>query len=334
MDAVQEVRDAYTGSEPILRGLDGYLGGQFAAYCDDKPFQFKHRVKELPSVAAKLQQGRYESWFDLDDLVAFTVVVPTRSRETEVIEWLNTSFDLQTIRSRSTAQKPPDTFRFDATRWYGRVKPSALVLPEYEHFGRFTFEVQIKTVFEDAWSAVTHDVVYKGDEPSWGKLRLASQLKAAVEQLDELVDHFEAAADQIPSSPHRETELIVANLAKIRALFEDGHLSDDLLPNSWTSMINNLWSFSRSQKTTDGDGYRRPDRVFPQIVAEFDAAVRAGEFEPLLSATLFDSIIACAITRGIASGDEFLLVSSEIVATAYQVHVARPINLTIDPATE
>lgn len=328
MDAVQEIRDAYTASTPHLERLSEYLREQLASYCESNGYMLKHRVKELPSIAAKLQQGRFESWADLDDLVAFTIVVPTRSHESPVQAWLSEHFEHHTTRSRETAEKAPDTFRFDAVRWYGRVAESSVVLPEQEPFRRFLFEVQVKTVFEDAWSVITHDVVYKGDDPSWGRARLASQLKAAVEQIDELVDHFESAASQLPSSPHRQTELIRSAIDTLRKMFDESLVDPELRPNSWASLMNNLWSFARKQRVADSDGYRRPERVFPALIAEFERAVRAREFAPLLSATLFDAIVACAIVNGKANAEEFFLVRSEILETAFGLDVPKAIDLS------
>ena len=327
MDAVQEVRSAFSASRETLNNLHQHLEPQLAGFAASHGYTTKGRVKELASVATKLQQGRYKSWTDLDDLVAFTVVVPTRSHEERVEQWLDQQFERIRTLSRSNVSKAPDTFRFDSMRWYGRVPEQAILTEDRKPLRRFTFEVQIKTVFDDAWGVVTHDLVYKGDDPSWGRARLASQLKAAIEQIDALVDQFESAASQVPSSPHPETKLISEAIETVKDLFESGHLDPNLRPNSWTSLMNNVWSFSRRQKIPETDSYRRPQKVFPKIVDGFAEAVRAGDFSPLLSATLFDAIVAWAITSGRANGDEFFLVRSETMATTFGLTTPKEIDL-------
>lgn len=327
MDAVQEIRDAFSASERHLNALEEYLKPVFSSFCESHGYSMKHRVKSLPSVAAKLQQGRYETWSDLDDLVAFTVVVPTRSHEDVVETWLGQVFEHARTLDRSTAQKPPDTFRFDSTRWYGRLRDSAVLTPEHETFRRFLFEVQVKTVFEDAWGIVTHDLVYKGDDPTWNRARLASQLKAAIEQIDVLVDHFESSAAQLPSSPHVQTDKLSWAISTLAQLIEDGIIDTELRPTSWTSLVNNLWSFASQQPTSDGDGFRSPTRVFSRIVKEFDTTVRSGSFEPLLSATMFDAVVASAVTSGLASVDDFFLVDSEILVETFGLIATKAIDL-------
>lgn len=327
MDAVQEVRDAFSASESHLATLHQYLHAQLAVFCDAQSYVLKDRIKSLASVAAKLQQGRYKSWAELDDLVAFTIVVPTRSHEAAVESWLSETFEREKTKSRANVPKPPDTFRFDSTRWYGRIPVAAVVTEEMKLLRRFIFEVQVKTVFEDAWSVVTHDIVYKGDDPTWGKARLASQLKAAVEQIDALVDQFEMAASNVPNSPHAQTTMVSSAIATLRALFDERLIDVALLPNSWTSLANNLWSFSRKQKVEGSDGYRKPEKVFPKIVSEFDQAVREGRFSPLLSATLFDSIITFAVMDNIATSNDFFLIKSKMIESNFGFEVPKQIDL-------
>lgn len=46
------------------------------------------------------------------------------------------------------------------------------------------FEVQVKTIMSHAWGKATHDIVYKSNEFSWGKSRVAYQIKAILEQAE------------------------------------------------------------------------------------------------------------------------------------------------------
>ncbi len=46
------------------------------------------------------------------------------------------------------------------------------------------FEVQVKTILSHAWGKATHDIMYKSNEFSWGKSRVAFQIKAILEQAE------------------------------------------------------------------------------------------------------------------------------------------------------
>ena len=128
------------------------------------------------------------------------VVVPTAAHEPAVLEFLDAAFQRVELALRNSTNKYPDVFRFDSTRWRGRVQPLSGLLgpPGLE---ALMFEVQIQTVFEHAWTVVTHDLVYKADAIDWRRLRLAALLKAATEQLDLVVAGFEASLDFVPRSP-------------------------------------------------------------------------------------------------------------------------------------
>src|SRR5262249_6681256 len=136
---------------------------------------------------------------------ACTIAVPLPSDEDLVLEFLRKTFDEVSTKRRLSARKPPDAFRFDNTRLVARLKAP----PGLEQTGSIytiNFEVQIKTIFELAWSRTTHALAYKSSRVDWRALRLAAALKASVEQIDLLLSDFENAMKGIGEAPWREIE--------------------------------------------------------------------------------------------------------------------------------
>lgn len=284
------IGERYGQAEPQLNGLHGYLKPTLAKFCKDGNYQFDEgRVKSLESVAEKLESGRFATWSSLDDLVAFTIVVPTTGHEKPVLEFLDQSFDRSALRSRGTTRKPPDVFRFDATRWYGTLRDEDPPPQVVEGASTVTFEVQIKTAFEHAWSVVTHDIVYKGDDVDWNKLRLAAQLKAMTEQIDLMVEHFEEVASRVAASGYPETDSMTKALDVLKSLLDDGHLDQTLTPQSWTRLAENLLALVR-----DAGPDRRSGKWLSRLVGDFDTAVRNGDFRPAVSGSLHQAIIGYA----------------------------------------
>ena len=62
-----------------------------------KSFPQYGRIKSVELTAEKIETGRYSSLLDLDDLVAFTIIIPTRADESVVTDFLASQFDV--IRS-------------------------------------------------------------------------------------------------------------------------------------------------------------------------------------------------------------------------------------------
>src|SRR5437764_1108082 len=77
--------------------------------------------KRIESVAEKIDSGRYRRWVDIDDLFACTVVIPTLRDEDRVIAFLKGVFHAVDVRGRNDTRKPPAVFRFEATRFIGRL---------------------------------------------------------------------------------------------------------------------------------------------------------------------------------------------------------------------
>ena len=76
-------------------------------------------------------------------------------------------------RNRGKTIKDPRVFRFDATRFVGRVGQQAGVSSD-SLLSLVCFEVQIRAAFEHAWSVTTHKLSYKGPGIDWRRERLTA----------------------------------------------------------------------------------------------------------------------------------------------------------------
>src|SRR5262249_23950560 len=147
--------------------------------------------------------------------------------------------------NRGATKKAPDIFRFDCTRFVGRLySPEDVSSSEPAY--NLLFEVQIRTAFEHAWSVATHDLTYKNAEVSWERLRLAAQLKATVEQLDMLVAGFQDSTKFIAQSSWPEIDARKAIVLYFQKLFDEGKLVAELKPKDWTRFAENVSNFLRS----------------------------------------------------------------------------------------
>jgi len=214
-------------------------------WCASRNYLFSSRIKAGESLSEKLESGRFKAWDTVDDRFACTVVVPTATHEADVLSFLGAVFDPVDVRARNSIKKAPDVFRFDSTRWVGRLNPSVGVAVA-PGAGNILFEVQIQTMFEHAWGVVTHDLVYKTDTIDWRKARLAAQLKAAVEQIELTIAMFEESIEFMPGSEHPETDEKVALVLELQQLMINGRLTTELQPQSWSRLADNVSNLVRS----------------------------------------------------------------------------------------
>ncbi|MBD1835013.1 hypothetical protein H6F61_20525 [Cyanobacteria bacterium FACHB-472] len=211
-------------------------------FCDKKGYALTSRIKTVESLAEKIETGRFKKWSDLDDLFACTVIIPSLSREQEVIEFCKNTFEVKKTVKRGQNKKPPEAFIFDSTRIYARLKRvEAPGLDNLLSIFNIIFEIQIKSAFEHAWAVSTHDLVYKSAEIDWKKLRLAAQIKASVEQLDTLIMAFEQVSPTIQENDYPEIKKKRQIAIATQQLFTEKKLPQELQPKDMTRFCDNLY---------------------------------------------------------------------------------------------
>ncbi|AJY11613.1 hypothetical protein K6W16_12275 [Burkholderia dolosa] len=224
--------------KPYLEKVEQRARERIFNFCNAHGYAFVGRLKDTESLFEKIETGRFDSWSKLDDLYGCSIVIPFLDEEEQVIQWLKDQFDVVEIKLRGTTLKDPAVFRFDATRVVAKLRSSDFAA--HSELTKISFEIQVRTAFEHAWSVATHSLAYKGERVDWSRLRLAAQLKASVEQLDMLVLGFDGAANAI----HKQKWPDVAIRARIeqvfRSRFDEGTLPLEIRPLSWMRFCENV----------------------------------------------------------------------------------------------
>lgn len=241
-----EITSHYSLVLPQVKWVRERVRQKILSLTEENGYAFSSRIKSLESLAEKIEGGRIAKWADVDDMFACTVVIPSLREENHVLEFLRASFDEVALKQRGSTLKDPSVFRFDATRFIGYWKPATVDTTSGEPVSQIKFEVQVRTAFEHAWSVATHAESYKPNSVSWQRLRLAAQMKAAVEQLDQLILAYDQALD--PIVPHAWPELAArADIEKVlRSRLEAGTVPTEARPQSLYRLADNLFQLLRS----------------------------------------------------------------------------------------
>jgi len=152
----------------------------------DKKWHYESRVKQIESFALKFETGRFDKNSIFDDFFAGMIVVTSHSEIIGVEKILRENFELVSKKpnSSSFSAYSPEHFVFDDLRIYFRFNKDKFMSPKVEGLDGFIFEIQIKTYLQHAWSISTHDLVYKSENISWAKHRVAYQVKAMLENIE------------------------------------------------------------------------------------------------------------------------------------------------------
>jgi ppGpp synthetase/RelA/SpoT-type nucleotidyltranferase len=236
-----KIDQLFTNLEPYINLLKQQVDDRVFQYCMTQGLLYTSRCKTLDSLSEKIESGRYGRWSELDDLFGCVIVVPTLAQEAAVLEFLEGSFETIAVKRRNSTRKSPDVFRFDSTRYYGRLRRVEGIAHPDELYA-IVFEAQVRTAFEHAWSAATHGLTYKSEMVDWKRLRLTAQLKAAVEQLDLLLLAFEESVGHVPESIWPEIQHRRAIISAFQDEVQRNALSPDHVPKDWSRFSENLYA--------------------------------------------------------------------------------------------
>ncbi|MBJ7900734.1 MAG: hypothetical protein GC158_12640 [Cyanobacteria bacterium RI_101] len=276
---------AYQEYFPFLELLSQKVKETLLNYCEKNPnYAFTFRIKTIESVAEKIETGRFKKWTDLDDLFACTIIVPSLTHEPNVIQFCQKTFAIHRTLKRGQNKKAPETFNFDITRIYAKLRSNQdlgveMGLSVYS----IIFEIQIKTAFEHAWTVTTHDLVYKSADIDWQKRRLASQIKANVEQLDSLILAFQSVSELIPKSKSTEIQIKNKLSQEINKLFKNRLIDEELFPKDLSRLIDNLYQLIQALNPN-----LKPSDIAP-VIQKIRGALAIAK--PSLSLSLYQYLV-------------------------------------------
>ena len=178
------LRTVYNQYHPRFELLSDETTGFLKPRIEKCGWMFRSRIKELQSFALKVETGEVRDPSKMEDFFACTVIVPTFAQISEAEDFISGFFVLHERRpeNKDTTCKQSSEFIFDDLRLYVTWPTSTRNAPS--GLDGVVFEIQIKTTLQHAWSVATHDLIYKTDDVSWPRERIAFQVKAMLEHAE------------------------------------------------------------------------------------------------------------------------------------------------------
>ena len=155
------------------------------------------RTKSIESLTSKLDKpGKsYSNVFsEIPDLVGVRIVLYYQDNSKTVQELIKREFTVLEIENTHQPDKySPDQFGYISTHLVVQLNEVRSALPEWKMYKDFQVEIQIRTVLQHSWAAISHALQYKreGDVPLALRrklYRLAGLFELADEQFIQLRD--------------------------------------------------------------------------------------------------------------------------------------------------
>jgi putative GTP pyrophosphokinase len=174
---------------------------------DDIPFHsVKARVKSIPSVLEKIIRKDYAPSLDaVRDLVGVRVICLYPLHIDVIVNLLKREFKVLEVVDKRPQAKPTD-FGYSSVHLVCAVEGTPRAgLPEYAKMEAKPFEIQIRTILQEAWAEIEHEMVYKSavaapDEVKRLINRLSGSLEIADEQFQEIFNRREAYVKKLKES--------------------------------------------------------------------------------------------------------------------------------------
>jgi putative GTP pyrophosphokinase len=173
VDDIEAARVAYARGRPLFERLAQeirHILETKLADVDLTPVSITDRSKAIESFAAKITRKHYTTPLsEMTDLAGVRVVCAYESELTKIAEVIEASFDV-----RERIDKARD-LGVDRMGYNGKAFVVTLGTRyaggRYENITSLTCEIQVRTILQDAWAIIDHQLVYKNEESTPERLR-------------------------------------------------------------------------------------------------------------------------------------------------------------------
>lgn len=152
----------------------------------------------------------YEIKDHITDLIGVRVICLYEDEVEKIAEVLRPNFDVLEVTDKIKALESTEAeFGYKSLHLDLKINDKRRALPEYGAYAFLRFEVQIRTIVQDAWSILDHKIKYKRSIPA----RLKRRINALAAQF-ETVDHeFLAIRNESMQLEKETTQVTTKSLA-------------------------------------------------------------------------------------------------------------------------
>jgi ppGpp synthetase/RelA/SpoT-type nucleotidyltranferase len=236
------------------------------------------RTKTVDSFVNKLQdegQRRYRDPIsEMRDLVGLRIVTYIVGDAIKVGEVLEKNFEILWERSpiASGDNGDHDRFGYVSDQYEVRLNGKRAVLDEWAAFADLAAEVQVRTVLQHAWAAISHKLEYKAEREAPRKLRRQlSRISALLEVADKEFSELTEAAARLD--------------ADYVAALETGNFDIEINADSLAAFLKVTQRHMHYSKVAEEVGYAR----FGEMVDERAADWSLANFHAFVDLVLYGS---------------------------------------------
>ena len=253
----EELLDAYRNELPQLEQLAEQASDLLQAALREQNIQlntFERRIKTEESLAGKLEKKgyKYKTLYDVTDVVGIRVVTYYTDDVDKVAVIAKNTFDIDWKNSVDKRKHQLNSFGYLSLHYICYLKKGPL--------RNIPFEIQMRTALQHVWSAIEHDIGYKG------AVKLPPEF---VRQFSRLAGMLEMADDEFSRLRTTMTEY----RRQVQALVKSGHFNEVSLSTESFRQYLELKPFERLNQriaaVNQAEIFPAPMMQFLPILEEF-----------------------------------------------------------------
>jgi len=246
-------REFYNDSSMLLDEARQGVIALVSALINDHPeisvSKIEGRVKDREECIAKfIRKYRsgleasatpYEIKTHISDLIGVRVVCLYESDIDRVLDEIKKEFEVLSVTNKTAEIEGTDaTFGYKGMHVDIKLNGPRASFPEYKRFSEFCFEIQIRTLVQDAWSVIDHKIKYKKSIPQI--------LKRRINTLAALFELADREFLEIRNETARQVEFAERSYADIEKESDSGSApSDSIHAPRFTPAVLDAFSFQR-----------------------------------------------------------------------------------------
>ncbi len=262
--------DQYKEQKPIYEGFSQSLIVLLKSILEANNIKFhliEGRAKEIESFKNKIEikKGKYNNPLkEIMDLCGVRIIVYYQTDIDKIDSLIKENFELDLNNSvdKSTILKSNE-FGYLSNHYIIKINSIRSHLPEWEKFKDLNAEIQLRTVLQHSWAAISHELEYKS------KFDVPDLLKR---KLFRLAGLFELADEQFVQVKQKQFELsqAIENKTDIENISVYNELNLDTVKhyfNTNETLINDYWEFGKNAGFEYSDTSNdRIDKTYSLIV--------------------------------------------------------------------
>ena len=195
------------------------------------------KTKKIKSFMDKVRQGEYRDPLnEISDCSGIRIITRFQNEVDLVKNYLSESLEIIKIIDKRTELGVAE-FGYLSLHMIAKLDTNRNKLDEWRDFKELKFEIQIRTMLQDAWANVSHALHYKKMQDIPKKLkRKMPRLASLFELADEEFLRIKAQSDELNKSKKAELKKV-----------EEVIFSDDFMANQGWSL--NFWGSKNPNKT-------------------------------------------------------------------------------------